>query len=171
MIGWRGRLSALAAAALFVIVAGGITLPIVSGRSTILLAAQLALDHLKCFTIEGDGTAKTMSPAEAQAELQQEYGWSLRVSPGRGEDGLRLVGVRRCLYGDGRAAHLTYRAGDQPVSLFIIPGLSRPPQELSLLGHDQIVWNEGGNTFMLIGRSGGHQLLQRVASQLSDRAK
>ena len=172
VLGWRGRLSALAAAAMFLLVVGGVALPVISGRSTILLAAQLALDHLKCFTIEGDGTAATIAPERAAAELQDEYGWTMPVPTGRGgPDDPRLVGVRRCLYGDGRAAHLMYRVGDAPVSLFVIPGLERPAQELSLLGHDQIVWTDGGKTFMLIGRSGAHDRLQHVASQLRNRAE
>jgi hypothetical protein len=63
------------------------------------------------------------------------------------------------------------QVGDDPISLFIIPNLERPAQELSLLGHDQIVWTDGGKTFMLVGRSGAHAQLQHVASQLRNRAE
>ena len=50
---------------------------------------------------------------------------------------MSLVAVRRCLYGDGFAAHLLYRLDGEPVSLFIMPGLERPADEVSLLGHDK----------------------------------
>ena len=53
------------------------------------------------------------------------------------------MAVRRCLYGDGRAAHVLYRLDGEPVSLFIIPGLARPAAELSLFGHEQVVWTQG----------------------------
>ena len=37
-----------------VLTLGAVLLPVATVRSTALLAAQLALDHLKCFTIDGD---------------------------------------------------------------------------------------------------------------------
>ena len=67
---------------------------------------------------------------------------------------LELLAVRRCLYGDGRAAHLMYRVDGEPVSLFILPGLTRPAAELSLFGHDQVVWTQGDRTYMLVARGG-----------------
>jgi hypothetical protein len=81
------------------------------------------------------------------------------------------MAVRRCLYGDGRAAHVMYRLDGEPVSLFIVPGLSRPAAELSLFGHDQIVWTQGDRTYMLVARGGSHDGLTRVASYLRNEAK
>ena len=54
ILAWTGRLTAFAAAAMVVLTLGAVLLPVATIRSTALLAAQLALDHLKCFTIEGD---------------------------------------------------------------------------------------------------------------------
>src|SRR6188472_3363066 len=68
-IGWRTRLSAFAAAALVVLALGALALPVITGRSNVVLAAQLALDHLKCFTIDGHDHGQVLSVAEAQAEL------------------------------------------------------------------------------------------------------
>ena len=133
-IGWRTRLSAFAAAALVVLALGAIALPVITGRSNVVLAAQLALDHLKCFTIDGHDHGQVLSVADAEAELLHDYGWQLRVPQTGGADHGRLISVRRCIYGDGRAAHLLYRVDGEPVSLFILPGLERPADQLSLFG-------------------------------------
>jgi anti-sigma factor RsiW len=170
-LGWRGRLSAFAAAVVLVMVIGSIALPLLTERSTVLLAAQLALDHLKCFLIEGDGGATPITKAEAEATLEREYGFAVAVPELDANEGLRLIAVRRCLYGDGRAAHLLYLLDGAPVSLFIMPGLVQPLAELSLLDHDQIAWSDGQDTYMLMARSGTRARLQRVASRIRNEAK
>jgi anti-sigma factor RsiW len=170
-LAWTGRLSAFAAAAMFVLTAGAVLLPMTTIRSTAVLAAQLALDHLKCFTIEGDADGQPISKPQAEATLRQEYGLDVVVPPSRPGDRLELMAVRRCLYGDGRAAHLMYRLNGEPVSLFVIPGLSRPDADLSLFGHDQVVWAEGDRTYMLIARGGLRDELARVAPYLRNEAK
>ncbi|HWI16298.1 MAG TPA: zf-HC2 domain-containing protein, partial [Vicinamibacterales bacterium] len=162
-LGWTGRLTAFAMAAMFVLTVGAVLLPVTTIRSTALLAAQLALDHLKCFTIEGDADGQPISKAQAEAALRQEYGLDVTVPASRPGDRLELMAVRRCLYGDGRAAHLMYRLNGEPVSLFVIPGLSRPAADLSLFGHDQVVWAVGDRTYMLVARGGLRDQLARVA--------
>jgi anti-sigma factor RsiW len=170
-LGWTGRLTAFATAAMFVLTLGAILLPVTTIRSTALLAAQLALDHLKCFTIEGDADGQPITKAQAEAALKQEYGLEVIVPDSRPGDRLELMAVRRCLYGDGRAAHLMYRLGGEPVSLFVIPGLARPEAELSLFGHDQVVWTAGDRTYMLVARGGLRDELARVAPHLRAEAK
>jgi anti-sigma factor RsiW len=170
-VGWRTRLSAFAAAAVLVLAVGAVAIPVVTGRSTVVLAAQMALDHLKCFTIDGHDHGETLTVAEAEAELFHEYGWQIDVPETGGAAEGRLVAVRRCLYGDGRAAHLLYRVGSAPVSLFILPGLERPAAELSLLGHDEVVWSAGGRTYMLVGGEGSRGLLRQMASTLRNEAQ
>ena len=170
-IGWRTRLSAFAAAALVVLALGAIALPVITGRSNVVLAAQLALDHLKCFTIDGHDHGQVLSVADAEAELLHDYGWQLTVPQTGGADHGRLLSVRRCLYGDGRAAHLLYRVDGEPVSLFILPGLERPSDQLSLFGYDEVVWNAEGRTFMLVGRAGTWHALQQMASNLRNGAE
>lgn len=171
ILSWRGRLSAFSAAGIIVLMLGAVLLPVVTERSTVLLAAQLALDHLKCFAIDGDGDAPPVGQAEAEATLEREYGWTMSVPPSSAADGLQLIAVRRCLYGDGRAAHLLYRMNGAPVSLFIMPGLSRPAAELSLLGHDELVWTQGDRTYMLVSAAGAKAGLADVASYLQNEAK
>ena len=171
LLGWTGRLTAFAAAAMVVLTLGAVLLPIATVRSTALLAAQLALDHLKCFTIEGDADGAPIAKEQAEATLQREFDLSVTVPPSLAAEKLELMAVRRCLYGDGRAAHLMYRLDGEPVSLFIVPGLTRPAAELSLFGHDQVVWTQGDRTYVLVARGGNRNELSRVASYLRNEAK
>jgi anti-sigma factor RsiW len=170
-LSWTGRLTAFATAAMVILTLGAVLLPVTTIRSTAVLAAQLALDHLKCFTIEGDADGESIPRERAEAVLAQEYGFTVKVPASLPDEHLELLGVRRCLYGDGRAAHLMYRLNGEPVSLFIIPGLQRPAAELSLFGHDQVVWTEGDRTYMLVARGGLRQGLSRVASHLRNEAQ
>jgi anti-sigma factor RsiW len=169
LLGWRGRLSAFAAAAVLMLTLGAVLLPVLTARSTVVLAAQLALDHLKCFIIDGDASGAPISKADAEAIVQRDHGWSANVPASI--DGLELLAVRHCLYGDGLAAHVLYRAGGQPVSLFILPGLSRPAAELSVLGHDEVVWTHGDRTYVLVSPAGTTAGLARVAAYLRNEAK
>lgn len=170
-LAWTWRLTAFASAAMLVLTLGAVLLPVTTIRSTAVLAAQLALDHLKCFTIEGDADGQPISKPQAEATLKQEYGLDVTVPSSRPGDRLELMAVRRCLYGDGRAAHLMYRLNGEPVSLFVIPGLARPDADLSLFGHDQVVWAAGDRTYMLVARGGLRDELARVAPYLRAEAK
>lgn len=168
-LGWRSRLSAFAAAAVLVLTLGAVLLPIVTGRSTVVLAAQLALDHLKCFVIDGDASGAPISKAAAEAAIERDHGWRANVPAS--VDGLELVAVRHCLYGDGLAAHVLYRSAGKPLSLFILPGLSRPAADLTVLGHDEVVWMHGDRTYVLVSPAGTKAGLARVASYLQNEAK
>ena len=168
---WGFRLSAFAAAALVVLAVSAVALPVITGRSTVVLAAQLALDHLKCFTIEPHDHGESVTVAEAEAELKREYGWDLPVPPTAGAADGHLVAVRRCIYGDGRAAHLLYTVGGAPVSLFILPGVERPMAELSVLGQSEVVWSQNGRTYMLVAESSLDATLQDMASNLRNGAE
>lgn len=171
ILGWRGRLSAFAAAAVTVMVVSAMLLPVLTSRSTVLLAAQLALDHLKCFTIDGDANAGPIGKHDAETTLQREFALTVAVPDGVAAEGLQLLAARRCLFGDGRAAHLLYRLNGEPVSLFVIPGLSRPATALSVMGHDQLVWTQGDRTYMLVSRTAARDRLARVALHLQNEAK
>ena len=170
-LAWTGRLTAFAAAAMVMLTLGAILLPVVTIRSTAVLAAQLALDHLKCFTIEGDANGEPIAKQAAEATLKEEFGLTVNVPPSLPSEKLELLAVRRCLYGDGRAAHLMYRLNGEPVSLFIVPGLTRPAAELSLFGHDQLVWADGDRTYMLVASGRSREGLARVAPYLRNEAK
>ena len=171
MLGWTGRFTAFAAAAMVVLTLGAVLLPVATVRSTALLAAQLALDHLKCFTIEGDADGRPITKEQAEATLRSDFDLTVAVPPSLPQEQLELLAVRRCLYGDGRAAHLMYRLNGEPLSLFVVPGLARPAAELSLFGHEQVVWTSGERTYMLVAGAGSGDALARVASYLRNEAK
>jgi anti-sigma factor RsiW len=167
--GWRIRLSAFAAAAVLMLTLGAILLPVVTARSTVVLAAQLALDHLKCFVIDGDASGPRISKADAEATIERDHGWRANVPAS--VDGLELMAVRHCLYGDGLAAHVLYRAEGEPVSLFILPGVQHPTAQLSMLGYDQAVWTHGDRTYVLVSPAGTMAQLAGVASYVRIEAK
>jgi len=154
-----------------VLALGAVLLPAATIRSTTLLAAQMALDHLKCFRIDGDADGPAISKADAEATLQRDYGFTVSVPPSADAERLQLMAVRRCLYGDGRAAHILYRVGGEPVSLFILPGVTRAPAELRLLGHEEMIWAEGESTYILVARAGFQGDLGRVASYVQNEAQ
>jgi hypothetical protein len=154
-----------------VLATGAALLPVVTARSTVVLAAQMALDHLKCFRIEGDGDGPAISKADAEAAIERVHGWSLEVPASAEAEGIALLAVRRCLYGDGFAAHVLYRVHGEPVSLFIMPGLARPAAELGVLGHRATVWTQGDRTYMLVAGAGTKVGLARVASYVQNEAK
>ena len=128
-------------------------------RSTTVLAAQLAVDHMKCF--EFPGTPNPDSQA-LEAKLASGFGWRMVVPPGSVTAGLALLTARRCLYIDGRVAHLMYRHHDRPVSLFVLPDTTRVPDEVRVMGHEAVVWSSHRDrkSYVLIGREPREELEQ-----------
>jgi anti-sigma factor RsiW len=121
-----------------------------TASSTTTLAAQLTLDHVKCFTLTGDPSAP-VQPAVVEAQLQDRYGWTVDV-PGDSEaNQLRLVGGRRCLYGEGTIAHVLYRHNGAPLSLFMLPEKVRQAEIVEVMGHAAIIWSQNRRTFVLLG--------------------
>jgi anti-sigma factor RsiW len=169
--GWGFRLSPLAAAAALVLVVTVGLLPVVTGQSSVVLAAQLALDHVKCFLIDGDLHAEPVTAAEAEATIRQQHGWSVRVSESGGVDDSRLVAVRECLYGEGLAAHLLYRVGNAPVSLFVMPTDNHVVAPVSMLAAETVSWNQNGHTHMLVGPAGSRATLDSMAQHLQHEAR
>ncbi len=87
-----------------------------------LLAAQLTLDHIKCFIVDGDDHADHFT-ADRRRSADAGPVRLVGADPDTGRRALdvHLVAVRRCLYGEGMVAHVLYRVEDQPVSLFVMP--------------------------------------------------
>lgn len=140
-------------AATMLLTAMGVFIYGVTSASSRLLAAQLALDHLKCVQLVGNGTV--INPTKAARDWAQQYHWTPRVPPASQVRGASLVGVRRCLYGHGHLAHLLYEVDGHVVSLFVMPRSERPPggapATVDVLGHRATVWASTGQTFAVIG--------------------
>jgi anti-sigma factor RsiW len=148
---WRARVAPLALAATLVLVVVGASFYQITARSTPVMAAELAADHVKCFLLQDlIGTRQAAGPVEYA--LASKFGWSARLPERPDRAALELVGERTCLYGQGRVAHIMYRHEGRPVSLFMLPNNTRKDEVLDTLGHEAAVWSVGGRTFVLIGR-------------------
>lgn len=113
-----------------------------------LLAAQLALDHLKCGFLGHD--EHSLTPAHLEARWAERHGWAIDVPAAAPDAGLELVGLRRCLFSGGSMAHVMYHFKGHPVSLFVLPEPRQAASALAIMGHDTVTWSAGGHTLALV---------------------
>jgi anti-sigma factor (TIGR02949 family) len=166
---WGMRVTAFAAAAVVLIAVAG-ALELVTPKSDVLYAAQLAIDHVRCFVVE----LTSREPADArvlQKKLANDYGWSVPVPPSRADVGLTLVAARRCPFWIGDHAHLLYRSGDREVSLYVTPGGQPRDGQLQVLGHAEQLWNSGGNTYTLVADDLEPSELEKVTAYLREETR
>lgn len=155
---WRpftGMAVRLPVAASLVIALLGLGVYSMTSASTQVLAAQLALDHLKCVRLEHDARGNALDPADAGEAWREAYHWALKVPVHEvGPEQARLIGVRRCLYGHGHLAHLLYNVNGRVVSLFVMPRDEHASDDhttlLDVFGHQARVWGDGEQTFALV---------------------
>jgi anti-sigma factor (TIGR02949 family) len=145
----RSTITSLSLAAALAIVVGGVLLYALTGLSPAVLAAQLTIDHVKCFAVH-DTTAPVDARA-SEAQYARDYGAVIHL-PRTDIPGLQLVGMRRCYCGEGAAAHAMYRLDGRPVSLYVIPDASRERASTDVFGHDAVIWSKGNVTYVLLGR-------------------
>ncbi len=151
------------AATLVMAVAGSALYGLVINPSK-AVAAQLTLDHLKCFRLFEEPAG--LSPAEVQAALKARHGIDLRLPTGRAAEGLTLVGGRRCLYLDGTVAHLLYKKDGVQVSLFVLPiGEKLGETNLDVLGHAAVAFARDGRTWVVLARA-PHAEVEAIASAI-----
>jgi hypothetical protein len=142
----------MALAATLVLAVGGSAIYGLVVNPSKAVAAQLALDHLKCFTLFEEPAG--LDPAEVQAQLKARHGIDVLLPAGQAAGGLTLVGGRRCLYLDGSVAHLLYRKGTVQVSLFVLPtGAKLSQTDLDVLGHSAVAFAKGGRTWVALARA------------------
>lgn len=159
---WRVRAAPLALAASLVLLVGGAFLYLATQYSTRLLAAELCADHLTCFA--ANSLLRTQqAPAAVESSMLSAFGWRLHLPEQFDASGLELVGARRCLYGEGKVAHLMYRDQGRPVSIYMLPKSVRPEEVIDLLGHEVAIWSRGDRSFVLIIR-GSRAEVQQMAS-------
>lgn len=118
---------------------------------TPVLAAQLTLDHVKCFKLNSQRI--TGSPSALAEYWRDHYGWPIAV-PSSAEGDLRLAGVRRCGSSDGQTAHIMYKYNGRPVSLFVArhsADRGRTARTVSVLGEHAVVWSTADRTYVLVG--------------------
>lgn len=143
-VGWSA-VGATAAVILFIFMA-----------PTQAVATQLAMDHMKC--------AKFSGSAYRGAPEYLEYIWRDRrqqdivIPDGDAAQGLRLVGLRRCVSTEGNMAHVMYERGGTPLSLFVLgdgddAGAAGHDAEVATIGHKALLWTSGAATYVLVGRA------------------
>jgi anti-sigma factor (TIGR02949 family) len=158
---WR-RVPLPAAAAVLLAVAGLVAW--MAASSTPVFAAELALDHLKCFSLFEPATPPA-SPEHLAADLNTAYGWRITVPAGSPDHQLRLLGARRCFSTDGRVAHILYRHNGRPLSLFLVPDSDRAAASVALAGYEAVIWSKDHMTYVVLSREPAPEL-SRVASYL-----
>lgn len=145
------------------------------GNSVEVLAAQLAVDHKKCFQFPPDRGAVRIDPLAEGRRWEEGYGWPLKVPASAAAEQLELLGVRRCLSSEGRVAHLMYRWRGQPLSVFVLHSRvsgardARPgdldvaiDESLEKMGEQAIIWSRGDRTYAIVARNPGPGL-QHIA--------
>lgn len=145
-----------------------------AGNTVDVLAAQLAVDHVKCFQFSPDRRA--VDPLAEERKWEAGYGWPLKVPASAATEQLELIGVRRCLSSEGRIAHMMYRWRGEPLSVFVLNSRVRPRSESSArlgtseevnelvekMGEQAVIWSRGNRTYAVVAR-GPAPDLQQVA--------
>jgi anti-sigma factor RsiW len=134
------------------------------------LAAQLAIDHMKCAQF---GSAH-VDPASAAAEWTRTYGWPLAVPPSAPDRGLEFVTVRRCLVTEGRTAHMMYTWRGQPLSVFVVPTAIEGAQAQRIVrsfGQDAVIWSSGGRTYVVVAQGRRDDEMEPVVTYVRARAR
>ncbi len=139
------------------------------GNSVDVLAAQLAVDHVKCFQFPPDRAGDTVDPLAEGRKWEAGYGWPLKVPASAEAEQLELIGVRRCLSSEGRVAHMMYRWRGQPLSVYVLnsrlegnPDATDVEGSLVKMGEQTVIWSRGNRTYAVVGR-GPASGLQQVA--------
>lgn len=143
------------AATLVLAVAGALVFGL--GTNVQAVAAQLALDHARCFQIAPERLAHGEA-AVAERDWAAWQGWTLRVPPSAPSHQLELLGVRRCLTTSGTNAHLLYRWRGAPLSVFVLPRTlntrAQIARRVNTFGHETVIWAEGDRTYVAVAH--GH---------------
>src|SRR5207247_9061780 len=119
-------------------------------------------DHRKCFAMNTVLRTQQQAP-EVQSSLLSHFEWRAALPEEPVSAGLELVGTRPCLYAEGRVAHIMYRHHGRPVSVFMLPGTSRPEEIVEVMGHEAAIWSAGDRTFVLISREPPAEVARMVS--------
>jgi len=157
----------LSLAATLVLAVAGVFLFGVNDRVE-ALAASLAVDHVKCFKVEG--ADREPSAVVAQRQWEQNQGWSIVVPDTLPAEQLKLVDVRRCFTTDGRSAHMMYTWRGAPLSLYVLPENVGRDRVVDKMGHEAIIWCANSRTYAVVAE--GHpQDITRVVEYMKAHAR
>jgi len=159
---WRTRLGPYALAASLLLAVTGAFIYQATRSSSRVLAAELALDHEKCFGL--NAVLGTQHSAESvEAAMADRFDWQMRLPDISEAAETSLIGSRLCLYGEGKTAHIMYRHNGQPVSLFMLPHGSRADELVTILGHQARIWPAGDRTFVLVADESAPEMERMTA--------
>jgi anti-sigma factor RsiW len=124
-------------------------------RETEALAAQLTVDHVKCFEFASPPMlvpdAKVLSREWAEAR-----GWAIKVPESAPGEQLELLELRPCLSTSGQTAHAMYKWRGQPLSVYFLnsedPRVGPVPRLVERSGQEAIIWSKGGRTYAVVTR-------------------
>jgi anti-sigma factor RsiW len=159
---WRARVAPYALAASLLLAVSGALIYQTTRSSSRVLAAELALDHEKCFRLNALlGTQHSADTVEAA--MADGFDWHMTLPDISDNGDVSLIGSRPCLYGEGKTAHIMYRHNGQPVSLFMLPRESRADQLVKVLGHQARIWSAGDRTFVLVADESAPEMERMTA--------
>lgn len=123
------------------------------------LAAQLAIDHVKCFKFAPDHADADAGadPVRAAERWKEVYGWLIAVPRNAPEEELQLLDVRRCISTQGLSAHMLYKWHGQPLSVYVLNSVPKSDVHVerlvSSLGEQTVMWTEAGRTYAVVGKA------------------
>jgi hypothetical protein len=119
------------------------------------LAAQLVVDHVKCFEFAPEPTLLPDAQALAREWLTTR-GWNLKVPAAQSSEQLQLLGVRRCISSDGTTAHVMYKWRGEPLSVYVVnhedKHFTASPRLVERFGQEAVVWCARGRTYAVVAR-------------------
>jgi anti-sigma factor RsiW len=142
---------------------------VATSHSNAVLAAQLAADHVKCFSVFPPRDWTGIDTGQAEGELAAN-GWTMKVPATSSANSLRLIGVRGCLTGVGSIPHVLYEANGKPLSLFKLEG-ARRAESTRVMGRECRIWHRGDSTFVLVAEEDAGPELARVAGYIEQQAR
>ena len=126
-------------------------------------AAQLAIDHEKCFTEFGTGHPR-LDVTEAEARLAADYGYEISVPASSDREQIELVDVRSCDYAGGHMAHLLYEVEGRAVSVFVDPEAWHAERSLEVVGQQTRFWSDDKAAYVLVCENAAD--MDRVAAYM-----
>jgi hypothetical protein len=136
------------------------------------LAAQLAIDHVKCFQFAPEHGG--VDPINAADRWKAAYGWLLTVPRSAQTEELELLDVRRCMSTQGSSAHIMYKWHGQPLSVYVLNSVSKSDVHVerlvSSIGERAVIWTEAGRTYAVVGRAAPNDLTH-IAHYLRESAR
>ncbi|HXW04570.1 MAG TPA: zf-HC2 domain-containing protein [Vicinamibacterales bacterium] len=120
------------------------------------LAAQLVVDHVKCFQF-APGDVHDVDAVALGQEWTSARGWHLQVPASNPTQQLQLLTIRRCASTEGLTAHLMYKWRGQPFSVYVLNSADiaagSSGQFVAKLGQEAVIWSSNGRTYAVVARA------------------